>query len=335
MKKLAVRFTDDAEQEVNVFLQDLDIPNLLELISSEDTTADTMKQRTALLLKNVVDMFSINLPQVTGTENELDLRKVSRDVNLSKLLRERAVFRFYRLLQVKNGGTPFYMHVINPDTDVPFAKQEEFVGWVCSHAHVSRGFIFQRIATIDRALSLGFSLDDVFKLVLSKPYAIQETLHEIGKWERGTGRLLSINPDVVMKIADHLTPGQNDDVQLVVDNAKDNPDQQEAQDKLTEAAKPIISGLLRQVASHERAKDALDFVKYDILEKPEINYRWNVELGALEVEYIVTTKDENGTNYISQVLSIPFIPDIKELPVEVRDDLVRRLPIKNRLELDN
>jgi hypothetical protein len=71
--------------------------------------------------------------------------------------------------------------------------------WFCKSARVSRSIVFQRIASIEKLTGIGFSLDDAYQIILTKPYAIRETLNEVGEWSHG--ELTAVAPDVAVRLA--------------------------------------------------------------------------------------------------------------------------------------
>ena len=88
---------------------------------------------------------------------------------------------------------------------------------------------------------------------------------------------------------------------------------------------------ITELAEHPNTKEMLDFVRHDIVGKPEIGYKWRNE--ALIVTLTRKALDETGTEIIVNIEEIPFVPDSPyELPEEIFSDLITRLPIKNRRE---
>mgnify|MGYP001394928907 FL=1 len=76
---------------------------------------------------------------------------------------------------------------------------------------------------------------------------------------------------------------------------------------------------------------AMNFVNHDILMQPEISYIWDDELDVLVIEYIRKEVDlETKTEYIAEIVKVPLIPDTNRLPMEIKDDLIRRLPIRGK-----
>jgi hypothetical protein len=355
MKDMTIRFTETADEEVRTLFNEMQLIPVASFLQKNDAPLpEELKTLLRQLLATLSDLFSSDLPGIEA-DPEAALRTASRDINLAKLLRERGLFRLYRILHEKvwyeqmqgvvltqdqaelvqtASLVPIYMTYNNPSTGSPFSKQEEFIGWFCEEAHVARSLVFMRLATIERALALGFSLEESFSLVISKPYAIQETLHQVGKsgvvkWDGN--ELASIDPAKAILVARRVNP----DLVPAIENAiTSSVDDDELQDNLRDAVKPVLADLLTQVANHERAKDAMDYVKHDILFQPEITYEWDHGSKALIVHLVRKEIDpQSGIELASPQVSVPFVPDAMSLPDEIVDDLLRRLPIRNRYEL--
>lgn len=349
LRPIAPQFTETADQEVVALMDDLALIPLAAYLHKNKAVPEKLLNLVVALSQKVINLFSADLPDLDRNP-ERALRQVSREINLARLLRERGLFRLYRLVNqvvfldpatgkdvshIPNWeGTvqqvPVFMTIRNPDTEAPFASQDEFIGWFCQAASVSRSLVFSRIKTIESALSLGFNLNDVFHLVLSKPYAITETLNLVGFWK--DGELQSLKPGVAVAIAKKYSPAIAEHMQELEDQAHENP---EALALLNEAAKPLIANLLTEVAHHDEAKEAIKFVRYDVLKRAEVVYAWDDRTDSLVVELVRKGyDDEKGEEHIIEVIRVPFVPDVIALPKEVREDLVRRLPIRNKFNLD-
>ena len=73
----------------------------------------------------------------------------------------------------------------------------------------------------------------------------------------------------------------------------------------------------------------MDYVRHDVLAKPEITYSWLDE--ALIIHIVRKAIDESGVEVVINVEDVPFIPDYPgKLDEIIIDDLLTRLPIKNR-----
>lgn len=324
-KQLATNFSSTAIEEVRNIWRDMSLQSIVSTLGEHaDQLPEELQAHLVNLLQTVGDLFSLDIPDLEANPN-LTLRKVSRDVNLSRILKERAIFRLYRLVNERNEeGVLLYQELINPYTGAPYATQEEFIGWICEEAHLNRALIFQRLAAISRILTLGYDLDYAFKALLTHPYAVQETLRMVADWSKGV--LIDVNPEVVLQIARKVSPESVESLEQMNQSEEDD-----SREQFIEASKPVFGMLLEEVASHDRSKDALNFVKHDILLQPEINYVWDEELDVLMVEYVRKDVDlETKTEFIAEVVKVPFIPDTNTLPKEIKEDLIRRLPIRGK-----
>jgi hypothetical protein len=188
-----IRFTDNAQEELSRLSKELRLSNLINQIGDSGNIPQDVKDDLRNLIFTLADMFGSDLPAAVADPVEA-LRTASRDINLARVLAERGLFRFYQLLKTttvvyddtyrEEIPVPIYTQLVDPDTGEPFYRQEDFVMWFCREAKVSRALVFQRIATINRLLTLGFPLDEAYQTILSKPYAIQETLKELAVWHR-------------------------------------------------------------------------------------------------------------------------------------------------------
>ena len=346
MKDLTLSFTDTAEEEIDRLVLELGLVPLAQALNANMANLPPeLKDSIEKVLFVILDMFSADIPNIAGDPEET-LRVVSREINLGRLLKERGIFRFYRLLEQtvyyhpdtgeasyseKEGYVPVSLcqTINNPATGQPFAHDNEFIGWFCEEAHVSRSLLFRRIMAIRRMINtLGFDLEESFNILVSKPFAIEETIRMIADWDKDG--LANIDPDVVVAIAKKVQPSQAEEWQLLADRAGEDP---EALEYLIENSKPVIADLLREVADHQRSKDAMDTVRHDILKIPELSYRWDEDGDFLVVSVVVKEISEDGTDWVKEINHVPFIPDTVSLPSEIRNDLIKRLPIKNRHEL--
>lgn len=335
IKELSVRFTDNAEEEVVSLAKDLQLMKVAGMLRSPDIAIpDEYRAALYSLLSVVTDLFATSVPLVSNDPEET-LRAVSRDINLARLLRERGLFRLYLLINRRtkpedgSQGVPIFMSMINPLDGSPFAKQEDFIAWFCDEAHVARSLVFMRLATIGRLVSLGFTLDDAFSLIITKPYAIREILNMVANWRQDD--LVSVNPETMLRLADHIVPEAREEIAEIITAMQEDPDDASLEHELREASRPVIAGLLREVGDHERTKDAMDWVKFDLLKKPEIKYSFDPDGCVLNIEYHQRASGQDGEEYSLPPIVIPFVPDTTtQVPPEVIKDLITRLPIRNR-----
>lgn len=351
LRDISVNFTESAEDEVKALVKDLQLIPLASALASGNQVPDELRTQLGSLVTVLTDLFSTSLPDLETNPDET-LRKVSRDINLSRLLRERGMFRLYRLVtertspqrqiedhgngyatiyDVDDGGVPLFMLTKNPDTGAPFAKQEEFIGWFCENAHVARSLTFQRFAAIERLLSLGFSLEEAFRLIVSKPYVIQETMKLVANWDKGD--MKSIDPDVAVNMTRRHAPELLDYIQNLAEEAKDDPS---AMDGLKAAIRPVFATMLEEVADNPRAKDAMAYVKHDIVALPEISYAWDDEANIFVAEFVRKGIDQaTGQQVLLDIQRIPWVPDVDHLPEELKQDIINRLAMRNRATLKN
>ena len=344
MPSAIIRFTESAEEELSILAKEMRLSKLVENLTPQSQIPEDLKDDLRHLLVTLSDLFSTSLPPLEDSPLET-LRLASRDINLSRVLRERGLMRVYRLLNEKvevveadpftstpmKALVPLFMTQANPDDGTKFLRREDFIGWFCAEAKVPRSLVFMRMATIDKLLTLGFTLDDAYSTILMKPSAIRDTLNLVGTWDKG--ELVDVRPEVATRLAERMLPDQVEQVQQLVDvvtneNA-DEEEQEEARQRLNETLKPAVTQLVKEVASHPNAKDAMDFVRHDIVGKPEIAYRWDYDSNTLEVTMVRKSIDPKGTEYISEVVTTHLIPDPAITP-EMRQDLVTRLPVRNR-----
>lgn len=323
MKELTVRFTESASEEITALIKELQLIPLAEAIQQYDDIPEELREPLKNMISIIIDLFSPSVPDVDANPDRA-LRIVSRDINLSRILRERGYFRLYRLIKtVDENGLPLYMSLVNPDSGKFFSKQEEFIGWFCENAKVARAPVFMRLSTIGKLLSLGLSLEEAFTIVIAKPYVVQETLENIATWKNG--QLVEVDPEKLIRLTAKVAPAYNEQVQDAVDYTGED-----RQEKLQEIAKPVFTELLTQVADHQRSKDALDWVKHDLLYQPRVSYKWDEETHALIIELTKVATDAKGVEYESDTVIIPYVPDSLDVPEEIIKDLQKRLPIRNR-----
>lgn len=336
-----IKFSDTPEEELGMLSKEMRLGKIIEAISSRDSVPPALREDLQQLLIVISDIFSLDAPGV-DEENPLEtLRMASRDINLARVLRERGIFRLYRLLntmvRLEEEATgnpiqmPIFLTLTNPDTGEPFMKREDFIGWFCTEAKVSRALVFMRLSTIDKLLAIGYDLEGSFSVLLKKPYAVRETLKTLAEWDK-SGEIAAVNPVVAKSLVAKILPAQADAVDAITQMLEDTDDPEEQaglQKQLADVVRPALANLVEEVADHPSVKGVMDFVRYDIAARPEINYRWDTERDRLVVDYIVKDRTPGGTDYIKEAVTIPFVPD-QPLPSEVKRDLLKRLPIRNR-----
>jgi hypothetical protein len=322
-------FTGSAEEELRRLYDELQISDVVDALRGKNLP-DQVQALIVPLTTTILDLFGTGTPAI-GMDPISTLKSASRDINLSRILRERGLFRLYRLLNTNDErNIPLYQSLTDPDTGEPFDRREDLIGWFCKSARVSRSVVFMRMATIDKLLGLGFDLDDCYATVLTKPQAIRETLRQIADWEVG-GELAHVDPDVAIRLAEKYLP--LDEQEKVAGYARkmkseDPAEQDEAEEGIVKAVRPAIGKLVSEVAAHDNTKDVMAFVRSDIAGLPEIAFTWDYEHDELECEIIIKG-NKGGTEYVRDIITTRFIPD-NEVHPDLRRELTTRLPIKNR-----
>jgi hypothetical protein len=325
MTSEVIHFTETANEELHRLYDELQISKLVEALHS-GKIPQNLQDVIIPLTTTIVDLFGTATPAI-GIDPIEALKAASRDINLSRILRERGLFRLYRLLNTDDGvtGQPLWKSLTDPDTDMEFNRREDMIGWFCRSAKVSRSVVFMRMATIEKLCGLGFTLDEAYQTILTKPYAIRETLNEVAEWHNG--ELDFVDTDIALRLAEKFLPMQIDQVKQLVDQIESGNDR--AQDELTDMMRPAIRNLVKEIATHEHTMDAMDFVRNDIAGKPEINYSWNYEKDMLIAEVIIKGR-KNGTDYIKDIQNHHFFCE-ELINSDLRTDIIIRLPIKNRM----
>lgn len=334
-KPLEITFTDSPQEEVALIQKEFSLGEAAQELEKAIMDGSQMSEeahiKLAELLATFKEMFSTNLPEL-GETTEATLRVSSRDINLSRLLRERGLVRLYRLTkETTKEGIPLYMTYIDPYTGNPFNKQEEFVGWVAKDAHIPRSTLFMRFSTYDKMQGLGFNLSEAFLTIITKPYAMRKVLNMTAEWNR-QGQIINVIPDVVRKVSEQIL--NEEEAKKVVDLAnfyEENPSPV-ALKELVEAYKPALKEFITELSEHQNTKEMMEHVHHDVLGKPEVSYYWKDD--ALIMSILRKSFDEKGTEVITEIEDIPFIPDYPgEIEDAIIDDLLNRLPIKNRREV--
>lgn len=333
MKHLDVKFTDTPEEEIAMIQRELSLASLANSIEASIKEGTEFDEQSRIALVNLLvelnEMFSLELPE-EGVSPEIALRKASRDINLSRVLREKGLVRLYRLVNTidPEHNVPIYKTLINPYTGNPFERQEDIIDWFCREAHVARSTVFQRKATLDRMTKLGFTLQEAFTRIIKSPYAFHEILKTLGEYDRD-GNMIRTEPETVLKVANRLFMHNSDEYEELEEAVEEyQSGNQTAKDmvNLIKTFKPMLVELVDELSNYESTRDMMETFRHDVMDKPEIIYTW--EGDVLIVAYIQKAFDPEGTEYIMEVREIPFIPDIPErLPKEIHEDLTERLPM--------
>lgn len=331
VKDLQLQLYDTVQDQVTDLIRELGLLPIAELLNDPTTDEKTSKVLKKLL-EALTDIFSTSLPKAGDPEETLE--QAARDIRISRLFRERGLFRIYRLTHESIDGVAVFQYFINPYTDSPFANQTEFLRWFCDEAKVPKSLVFMRMAAIERMEALGFSLEEAYEIIMTKPWAVHESLRMIADWEKG-GVLSDINPHVAEQLAMRTHPEMLPGLQQAIEEMEEG--EEGAHEKYLDIVKPMVSDLMREVANHESASEAMNFIKYDILQLPEIRYSWEPNGEYIMIELVQIAREENGQTYELPPVKIPLVPDINfDLPRPVKEDLIKRLPIRNKsnIELD-
>lgn len=335
-----VSFAQDVDEELRKLTAEMRIMSILNLLAADNrapTEAEKADLRHMMLV--LADLFSTSLPPIE--ENPVEMMPLAaRDINLSRMLKERGLARLYRLVTLQTQAVddltnqtillPLFMTMDNPETGVKFRSQEEFIGWFCQEARVPRSLVFMRIATYNRLLTVGMPLEEAFTVLLKKPYAAREAMNEVGTWRRE--ELVDVNPEVAVRLARSMTPefaSQVEELAQAYDTAENEAEREEIKDEMLEAIKPAIKAMVKEVSGHQSMRDVMDMVRYDLAGRPEIKYWLDIDRGWIKVGYVVKSKDSRGNSYVSQDLVYNLIPEVP-LPKEVLADLSKRLNFTNR-----
>jgi hypothetical protein len=273
----------------------------------------------------LLSQTNTNLPQVDDLETAL--RKASRDINLSRILRERGIARVYLVSRMASEAGGFLFQTrINPDTGRPFKNKSELISWFTSHAKVPRSLYYIREQTYDRLLGIGKNMEESFKTVLQKPHIIWKVLDSLGTWDGGN--LTSIEPEVAARMVGTYLGKEEEETlrQLTLGDEFEN------QGEILALSSQAIDKLIDEVAVHESGRDAINYVENDIIGKPEISYVWDEEKEALVIEIVRRTIDETGNVFISSIEKVLLarIDSNERIPRDIREDLIDRLPVRGK-----
>lgn len=319
---IQIRFSENPRDELANVVEELELLKIVQALESNPGgVTDDARKQLYKFVQAFGDLFSVKLP--VGVDIYTDLRRAARDLQLSRLLRERGLARLFIAASYKNAqGVPLYMQLKDTSTGAFFAKQEDFIDWFCREAGVSRAMVFMRKKTYERLIRLGMSMSEAFEMVMTKPYTILKVLDDMGTWGKG-GALLSISDHTAQSLGNLLPEGDDRDAITAAIE-----DQDEA--ALLEAVRPALRNLLEEVASHATAKDARDFVEHDVLSRPEIKAWWDQELDCLVIQANIMDTDAKGNQFLASTETIRFLPDTPALNPVIRFWLIDRLPIRNR-----
>lgn len=323
--RIILYFNDDPETELRRLQDELGLIPLLDMLEASITNKQEIEEETKariyIALDTVQKMFSVEVPQASDSPTT-ELNVIARGYHWSKLLREKALVALYRFVYLvkDESGLPFIATQTHPDTGVPF-DETTFVHWFCQSAFINSSTAFQRLSTYKKLAQLGYDINKSFEIVISKPYLIRSALNSLAEFSP-SGEVTKVNPEVAIEVSRKV---DGKEIQGLVEANSSQHD-------LIEAFKPVMRQVIEQVAAHPNPKEASKFFEQDVLGKPSISYAIE-EGGVLSVTMV--SKIIEGDTYDETIIRIPFIPHTNEgVPLDVIEDLIKRLPIRNRREAE-
>lgn len=320
----------DGEEHLKAIVRELNLASIVSRLKAVPGLPEDLHTDLMQMVISVFDLFGEDVP--TNSTPIEALSHASRDIALGRVLRERGIFRVF--LMMHDGS---YVGLINPLNGNPFARQEDFVDWFSKTTGVSRALLFLRTAAISRLLTLGFSMEDSYRMIVRKPSAIQETIRELASWEKG--ELVDINPDTAERLATRLLPADKaKKIAELANNVREleeSPDSFDlaqldaARDELLGAVKPALAAAVENVANVENAKDAMKLMRHDLAGKPDITYWFDPDRLEVVITEIRTAVDHTGTQYEAGRTTVRLIPD-PTMTTAMLQDLVKRIPFSNR-----
>src|SRR5512143_438470 len=100
MTSQIVPFTGSAEEELQRLYEELQISDVVSALRSGDIPND-LQTLVVPLATTILDLFGTGTPTI-GLDPISTLKSASRDINLSRILRERGLFRLFRLLNTND-----------------------------------------------------------------------------------------------------------------------------------------------------------------------------------------------------------------------------------------
>jgi hypothetical protein len=101
MSSVIIQFTESPAQELSRLHDELHIGRLVEALKA-GSMPDNLREVILPLTSTIIDLFGTDTPTI-GVDPVAALLTASRDINLSRILRERGLFRLYRLLKTDDG----------------------------------------------------------------------------------------------------------------------------------------------------------------------------------------------------------------------------------------
>lgn len=329
---IKLSFYDDPTKELVRLQEELSLGTLIEKLEYALRTGSALDEETTFQIyeaaEKIQDLFSVSVPQALDNPTQ-ELKGIARGYHWSKLLREKSLVSLFRFVyMVKDpSGIPFIATQINPDTGAPF-DETSFIHWFCHNAAINSTTAFQRLAAYKKLIGLGFTLESAFSTIITKPYLIGSALNSLAVFD-STGKISKVDPDVAINVSQRLNPLSNEIKEIV---ESDTPDPEKQKD-LIEAYSPIIVQAIEEISAHTNPKEASKFLDQDVLGKPQVFYVIE-EGGVLVINLVERIIDESGES-MEQTIRIPFIPHTTDgVPTAIIEDLIKRLPIRNRREAE-
>lgn len=345
-----IPFPEQAQDEIAALHQELNLSAVLERLKKGQAIPPEEYQS---MLSTLADMFGSALPAIDADQPTATIKDSARDINVGRLLKSRGYFRLWRLLrhyvpydatdpstgEISSVDVPLWMTMLNPETNKPFPSREQVIIWFCQSASVSRANIFRTFAALDRLISLGVEEEEAYALLLTRPFVVQETLKDnmLGRWSKD--KLVGMNQEVADRLLRLEGAGKakidrvRELIKVVNDPNTEQGEWESAREKLQTEMAPSITQAVREAVT-VRVKDAMALVQADFRGLPEMIYKYDFDTDEILVELRYSDKDVNGTEYVSRIETIRYVPYPGEVGDHLRDDLLKRLPFVNKEKID-
>jgi hypothetical protein len=291
------------------------------------TDTGTIEERVDAIMNAVGSLFSLELPTI-GDDPVQIMKQIARDTKLANIARERAFYRLYLLLRKTKTGITGYpvplWYGIRDDAGVELQTQEDFIGFFTSKSGLGRASTFRRIRVYQRLEQFGLSGQDAWLKVLRMPNVMQEIVKSVGTWERN--EFMGVDERLAIGIAERVLPSQVPVLQEAFDNGRDPA-------TLLDVYVPVVQEFIKEADSYESARKALEHIKYDILGKPTVKYRWIEDEEVIGITVTTPVINDNDGSMIDLTFETALFIDSDDPPSVLMDDLFKRLPISNRHSL--
>lgn len=328
-------FAESGDEEASRIIAPATLNSIHAKLAGQMTLNPEESLKVAALMEVMVSLFSTDLPTLIGDVQE-ELSKSSQEINLGRFLREKAIVRIYMLTRhTADNGEPLYTQMKHPDTGEIFTSQEDFLGWWCAAASVSRALIFQRLATYRRLEDIGFTLEESYEVMKQRPSVITESLRELCVWDKTS--LVKFPEAVASNLARNIPDeSAKHKAEALIKKESGEGLSFKEQKELNELLRPPLKELVEDVAFfYESSRDAIKEVKYGITGKPEIKFSWDVFSNSLIVTLQYVSVEEDGTKKFLPEERVVFVPDTYEnmVPNAIIEVMEKKLSITNKGEL--